>query len=263
MPSRLAASLFAWGALAAAAHAQAPRVLVVASNLDGGLVWVDDALAGRVGAPVALGAGARRVRLVPADGSWSVAPVEADVPEGPADTVRLRLDVPYHYRVESQPFGAAVVLETPSGTREPLGRTPLLVVRAAPLDGRLVVEADGFAPARVAPGAEAWNRHAVALAPLSARAEAPRGEVVRFRPRRAWVDVAALGVAVAATAVSIHYKFQADRLYDEYAGTRTQTGTGDPALRPRINALDDRADAALAVGTAGYALFAVRLIFRR
>lgn len=83
-----------------------------------------------------------------------------------------------------------------------------------------------------------------------------RGEAVRFRTSRVWVDAAALGLAVAATAVSVNYKFDADRRFAAYERT------GDPTLRPEIKRLDTRAAVALGVGMAGLGVFTLRLALR-
>lgn len=82
------------------------------------------------------------------------------------------------------------------------------------------------------------------------------GAPVRFVTRRAWVDGAALAVALAGTAVSVHYKFEADRLFADYEQT------GNPLLRPDIEALDRRAAVALGVGMAGLTVFTLRLALR-
>ena len=77
--------------------------------------------------------------------------------------------------------------------------------------------------------------------------------------RDLWVaddDGRLLGVALAGTAVSVHYKFQADRRFADYERT------GDPLLRPDIEALDDRAAVAFGVGMTGLALFTWRLAIR-
>lgn len=82
------------------------------------------------------------------------------------------------------------------------------------------------------------------------------GAPVRFVTRRAWVDGTALAVALAGTAVSVHYKFQADRLFADYEQT------GNPLLRPDIEALDRKAAFALGVGMVGLTVFTVRLALR-
>ena len=63
-------------------------------------------------------------------------------------------------------------------------------------------------------------------------------------------------MAVAAGAVSIHYKFKADRLNEQYEQT------GDAALRPRIHDLDTRAGVALGVMQVGVGVLALRFILR-
>ena len=71
-----------------------------------------------------------------------------------------------------------------------------------------------------------------------------------------WIEIAAGTVAVAAMALSIHYKFQADDYYDSYVAT------GDPALQPLYKAYDRRALVALGVGQVGLGVLAVRLATR-
>lgn len=104
-------------------------------------------------------------------------------------------------------------------------------------------------------GRQVWNRQVVLLEPLTPPAATAAMHLVE-RPRRRWIDAVALGTAVAAGAVAVHYKFKADRLYDDYLETT------DPALRPQIKANDTRSAVALGVMQAGVAVFAVRLVFR-
>ena len=68
--------------------------------------------------------------------------------------------------------------------------------------------------------------------------------------------MAAATVAVAAGAYSIHQKFQADDLYDEYQETR------DPALKSRVEAYDARALAGLGAMQVGLGVLTFRLIRR-
>ncbi len=135
------------------------------------------------------------------------------------------------------------------------GTTPFLGVFGRLLRDTRYVVWPGYVPAIIRPGWVEWNRHRGLLQLL----EAATPDVQPWRPtvrRRHWITYAALGVAVAATAVSIHYKFQADRLYARYKET------GDPALHPRIRSLDLRAGIALGVAQLGLGVAAFRLIFR-
>ncbi|HYE57941.1 MAG TPA: hypothetical protein VD948_05525, partial [Rhodothermales bacterium] len=218
------------------------RLLTVETNALDARVFVDSVLVGIARqSPFAILQSAQQVALEPPMGSWSVQGAVAPIPVGASPHVRL--DLPYHYRIESQPFDAAVTLESPSGVRTRLGTTPLELVRTRPLAGVLEVAREGYAPTRITPGDEVWNRHVVSLAPLAEPAR--EGYAEQYAPRRLWLDVALLGVAVAATAVSVHYKFQADGLFEQYRET------GDPELRPRITRLDTKAGIALSVAGAG------------
>ena len=61
---------------------------------------------------------------------------------------------------------------------------------------------------------------------------------------------------MAAGAVSIHYKFKADRLNDQYQEN------GDPELRPEINSFDTRAAVSLGVMQVGLGVLAIRFILK-
>ncbi len=80
-----------------------------------------------------------------------------------------------------------------------------------------------------------------------------------WRPRSTtlnWVDYALIAATGASAVVAIHYKFKADRLYDDYQET------GDPSLRGEIRALDRRSGIAVVGMQAGVGIFAVRLLLR-
>ncbi|HYE58856.1 MAG TPA: hypothetical protein VD948_10130, partial [Rhodothermales bacterium] len=236
------------------ASAAQTRLLTVETNAPDARVFVDSVLVGIAHqSPFAIPPTAQQLALQPPAGSWSVQGAVAPIPEGASPHVRL--DLPYHYRIESQPFDATVTLESASGVRMRLGTTPLDFVQAQPLDGVLVIAREGYVPARLTPGDAVWNRHVVPLTPLAAPSR--EGYAEQYAPRRLWLDAALLGVAVAATAVSVHYKFQADDLFEQYRET------GDPELRPRITRLDTKAGIALSVAGAGIGLFSVRLALRR
>jgi hypothetical protein len=243
----------AWLVMAVGAVAQ-PRLLTVETNAPDASVFVDSVRVGtaREG-PFAIADTARRVALYPPGGAWSLLGASSDIPAGP--TPRVRLDLPYHYRIESQPFDATVTLVAPSGVQTRLGATPLDLSRPQPLDGVLVVTRAGYAEARITPGTGIWNRHIVALTATGVPVR--EGFVERYAPRRLWLDAALVGVAVAATAVSVHYKFQADDLFEQYRET------GDPALRPRIERLDTQAGVALTAAGVSIGLFSLRLALRR
>ncbi len=94
-----------------------------------------------------------------------------------------------------------------------------------------------------------------------ANAAQPSGGLVpdSWRPastRLNWIDYSLLAATTAAAVLAIHYKFEADALYDDY------DATGDPALRPRIKALDVRSGVATGAMQAGVVVFGARLLLR-
>lgn len=239
-------------------YAQTQAYVAIRTNLPEATVYVDSVALGPASSGVlAVPAGAAHVRLVPpGHGSWSVPPVEAPLTVAAGDTVDVRLDFPHHYRVESVPFGASVYVETERG-RELLGKTPLYHTTPAPLPGRLVVEHPGYVIVRLEPGDDVWNAHSLSLSPeQDADPTAARVPWEPPRPPRRWIDYAAVGTAVAAGALAIHYKFKADNLYDDYVETT------DPALRPQIREYDTYSAVSLGVMQAGIGLFAIRLALR-
>ena len=243
---------------AGSVRAQEAVLVQIETNWPEATVFADTVRLG----PAARGAfvvppGTRQIRLMPpGDDVWSIQPVTAPLDAAPGDTLVLALAFPYHYRVESIPFGARVSVETPGG-RQSLGETPLLHQSERPLTGSMVVEANGYVPERVEPGVAIWNRHLLTLQPLTLQ-EAPTAEMVWSPPkkRRNWIDYTAAAVALGAGALAVHYKFKGDRLDERYRDT------GDPALRSRIRSFDTRSFVALGVMQTGVAVLAVRFVLR-
>lgn len=230
----------------------------ISTNARNALLFADSNYVGRVPAEYfAVPAQTRQLRLTLEEANtWSVPPIETDLQAAPGDSIEIEMRFPYRYRVESVPFGADVHLERGSEWIF-LGSTPLLHTAAEPLKDPLVVQRAGFAVERVSPGSDVWNRHLVMLDP-SAEVD-PTAAQVDWRPprqRRAWIDYVALGTAVVAGAVAVHYKFKADDLYATYQET------ADPALRDDIHAHDVRSGVAFGVMQGGLGLFALRLILR-
>ena len=240
---------------------QQGAVLRLETNEPHAMVFADSVWLG----PAAKGAfllpdGARLLRLVPpAMDAWSIERLQTSLGAYTSgDTLTLRLFFPYHYRVESIPFGASVYVDIGDGPLK-IGETPLTYRTEAPIAGEIVIEKDGYAPKRVAAGAEVWNRYVVALDPLPlapTAAASPDVSWMHPKKRRVWIDYVALGTALAAGALAVHFKTKADHRYDRYRET------GDPSLRPTIERLDTYSGIALGVSQAGLGLFAIRLIFR-
>lgn len=257
--SVLAVLALALPVLGPTAAAQAPVHLQVETNLPGAVLFADTLRVGPVheGMTLAVPAGTRRLRLAPPSAEvWSVEPLTASLSAAPGDTVRLDLRFPYHYAVQSVPYGASVYAVTAEGRRW-LGETPLVHEQATPLVGTLRVERPAYAAETLEPRDDVWNRFDVVLTPTAPLPEATH-EVAWTPPTRRlrWIDYAAAGAAIGAGLLTVHYKFKADRLYDQYEGTT------DPALRSDIKAYDTRAAVALGVMQAGVGVFAFRLVLR-
>lgn len=253
-----------WAALslmpAALAWGQAPVMVQVETNVADGALYADSTWLGAIRQGVyAVPAGTSELRLLLAEvDTWTVAPVTATLDAAPGDTVQVTLNAPYYYKVESVPFEAPVYLEGPDG-RTLLGHTPLLYTSETPLEGELVIDRKEYVTHRFEPGTKIWNRHVMMLEPARRAEPMVRASEVAWSPppkRRRWIDVTAGAVAVAAGAYSVHQKFKADDLFDQYQETR------DPALRDEIRAYDTRALVGLGVMQAGVGVIAVRFILR-
>lgn len=263
--SRLCLATLAALLLVAAPRAQdadsaaVPGRVLVETNLPDGVLRANGALLGAAGDGVFELAPGTYVLVLeePNREAWQVRRAEAEVVVRAGETVRVRLDVPYRYRVESFPYGATVALEGEGGTRT-LGETPLDLAVEEPLDGVLVVEKPGHASARQAAGEAADNRYSFVLRPLDFGAESAGETALRERgSSNTWIDVAAVGLAVGAGAVAVYYKFKGNEEYDAYA----RSG-GDPAQRSDFERYDTYSAIALGAMQVGIGVFAIRLVLR-
>jgi len=240
---------------------QSGAVLRLETNDPHAMVFADSVWLGPASKGVfVLPEGARVLRLVPpAADAWSIESVHAPLGAlAPGDTLALRLSFPYHYRVESIPFGASVYFVSEQG-RVPLGETPLTYRSDVPLTGELLIDKPGYETARVEAGAKVWNRYVFALTPVAPSSREDASPELSWRPpkpRRAWIDYVAVGTALAAGALAVHFKMKADHRFDRYRET------GDPSLRPTIERFDTYSGIALGVSQVGLGVFAIRLIFR-
>ena len=239
-------------------HAQQPVIVLLDTNLPGSIVYADSVRLG----PASQGTflvpeQTRQLRLIPPGGNtWTIAPVTTPFTASAGDTLELRLAFPFHYQIETIPYGASVFLDTPEG-RLPVGETPVLYKVAHIPDSPFLIELQGYMPEQLMPGQEVWNRYVMTLDPV--RVEEVQSAEMAWRPprrRHLWIDYTAAALAVTAGAISIHYKFKADRLNDRYLQT------GDPELRPRIEDLDTRAGIALGAMQVGVGVLALRFILR-
>ena len=238
-------------------RAQEQVIVHVQTNDPDAIVFADSLRLGRARLGVfRVPASARMLRLVASGGdAWSVDPQVTPLNATEGDTVRVHLPFPYHYNIETLPFGVAAYLVT-NGVRTALGKTPALFITHDVPTGVFVLERTGYQAARITPGREIWNPYLVSMEPLDADMMDPIGRPVRPARKHRWIDYSAAVLAIAGGALAVHYKFKADRLDDQYRET------GDPAARPRIQALDDRSYVSLGIMQTGLVVLAVRFTLK-
>ena len=255
----LALGFLLWLGLTQGTAAQTGPLVLIDTNLPSAVLYADSVRLGPVGdGLVRVPSAAKQLRLVPEADAWSIEPLTRAL-SGEAtsgDTLRFEMLFPYHYAIESIPFGADVYLEE-NGQKEALGTTPLLYRAETPLEGKLVLERQGYDEIRLAPGSDVWNRDVLVLDPLI-RSDVPTAEVDWNPPssRRTWIDYTAIGLAAAGGATAVYYKFKADDRYEAYQRT------GDPELRPEFRRYDLYSGVALGTMQVGLGVFALRLVFR-
>lgn len=234
-----------------------PAYVYIDTNFPEALVFADSLLVGGASSMLlAVPAASRSIRLTaPNPDVWSIAPITRSLDVVAGDTARVVMHFPYHYRIESEPFGADVLIQHLDQGRS-IGVTPLLYRSADPVEGSILVRRVGHISQSIQPGKAVWNRHVVHLEPIGELDTAIQMNLNPPRAQRKWIDYAALGTALAAGAFAVHYKFKADDLADEYERTR------DEALMPRIETQDFRAAVAFGVMQGGVAVFALRLVLR-
>lgn len=236
--------------------AQTQMVLHVDSNSPAAVVYADSVRLGLASAgPFRIPADTRAIRLRPGlMQDWSITPLMVPLAPAARDTLRLRMDFPFHHRLDTHPFGAQVFLIN-GPVRTSLGNTPMVHVTSHVSPGIFAIELEGYESVRLTPRAQIWNRYEVSLVPL---AEDIGSAQIWNAPkrRRSWIDYAAATLGVAAGVAAVHYKFKADRLDDRYKEF------GDPTLRPRIARLDDYSGIALGVMQLNLGVLAIRFALR-
>ena len=179
------------------------------------------------------------------------------------ETTRVTLVLPVRTRVESLPLGAEAVLVSADGREEVLGTTPLTVDRAGGLQGRVVVRADGFEAAE-APAPPDGGRVSLVLSPELTRGAAPEPYVLptaRRNTARVAVDYALVASTLAAGALAVHYKFQADAA-DEAYRAEGSSFRGVPAKRDEALRFDRLSGIALGASSASLGVLALRFALR-
>ena len=97
-----------------------PAYVYIDTNFPEALVFADSLLVGGASAMLlAVPAASRSIRLTaPNPGVWSIAPITQPLDVVAGDTARVVMHFPYHYRIESEPFGAGVHIEHPDQTAD-------------------------------------------------------------------------------------------------------------------------------------------------
>ena len=251
-------ALFGIG-LQGAVLAQDATHLVLDSNLPEATVYADSVWLGPARlSHFVIPSGTQTIRLVPeAADSWSIQPLIVTLEDEVQDTLTLTLNFPYHYKVESIPFGKNVYHER-DGQSSYLGKTPLLYEAEHVLEGELVIRDQGYEEVRLTAGEMVWNRHVVALNPIldDPMGIAPELALQSSKGSKKWIDYLAVGTALSAGALAVHFKLQADKKFDEYEET------GDPALRSEIEQLDTYSAISLGAMQVGIGVFAIRLVLK-
>jgi len=236
--------------------AQGHAIVILDTNYPEAIVYIDSVRFGPAHQQkFVVSPGDRTLRLLmPGEVIWSVAPVEQKLVLTAGDSVRVSLDFTPHHHIESLPSGAIVLLQ--NGLRRvPLGETPVTYRAREGMQGKFVLELAGYHAEEVIPGGDVWNRYTISLSPVTGLDVPSPSTSVRRRYR--WLSISAAALVVAGGVLTVHHKFKADRLNDEYQDT------GDPALRPRIARLDDRAAIALVGMQAGLVTIGVRFYLAR
>ena len=184
--------------------------------------------------------------------SWDAPRIQEEVTLSTNDTTEVILNIPKLYRFESFPLGAEVA-RVDNG--EVLGVTPFSYLGESDWKGEYKLSKSGY---RVYQSSDWSNRDVTVILDLIDEEKSSRIDVFERQdtPNSSRLLTASIvAVTAAAAAVSVHYKFKADRLYDEYVDIT------NPALRPEILRYDRYAGAALGVMQGGLVLLAVRLAF--
>lgn len=237
------------------AWAQARWVKLETNQIDS-FVYADSTWLGTAERSVfQIPASTEKLILVPRSADvWSVPAISQRLEESELDTLTVKLNFPYYYRLETVPSGVDIY-QTDGTIRSHLGTSPLDYVSDTPLQGELIFDRPGYVTRRVEPGDEIWNRHLVLLESVEQMDPLLRTGIRGSTQNLKWIDYVAVGTTVVGGLLAIHYKTKADRLYDQYAETR------DRALKPDVEQFDLYSGIALGAMQVGLGVLAFRLIF--
>lgn len=159
------------------------------------------------------------------------------------------------YRFETLPFGADVVLKD-GGEEKILGSTPLVFEGNLSPNASITFRKLGYKSAQMVIDRTVFSQKMVILEQEALPTHLSVKQWLKPRPQTWWADALAGAVVVAGGAYSVHNKFKADAIYDDYAKT------GDPLLRPSMKRFDTRAGWGLAAAETGLAFITLRLVLR-
>lgn len=244
----------------ASAQAQPAATLIVEATQ--GTVLVDGVEAGEPGEVLALEAGERQVWLVDAVDAWNPRIDSARVALAAGDTLRLAMALPIRTRIETQPVGAEVTLIAADGSARSLGPAPLTVDLREESMAELEAELAGYVSARQ-PVDGAPLVQMILTPEAGARVE-PVVQTFATRRgarRRTLIDIGIGAATLAAGAVAVYYKFEADAVDDRYRDPESLE-RGNEALRQEALRLDRRSGIALGAMQAGIGVLALRFVLR-
>lgn len=244
----------------ASAQAQPAATLIV--DAVQGQVLVDEREVGAPGEALSVEPGTRHVWLVDNVGTWNPRIDSARVELAAGDTLRLAMRLPIRTRIETHPVGAEVSVIAADGSSRALGTAPLTVDLPEGGMAELVAEADGYAPARRALDASPLVRLTLTPEPgLQVEPVVQTFETRRAVRRRTLIDIGIGAATLAAGAVAVYYKFEADAVDDRYRDPES-IQRGDEALRQEALRLDRRSGIALGAMQAGLGVLALRFVLR-
>lgn len=246
--------------LVASAQAQPAATLIVDAGQ--GTVVIDGTVAGAPGEALAVEPGTRLIWLVDDPDAWNPRIDSSQVGLAAGDTLRIEMSLPLRTRVETNPVGAEVTLVSADGSMRVLGAAPLSVDLHEGQLAELVAELAGHSS----------TRQPVQGSPLVQMTLTPEAGV-RVEPivqtfatrraarRRTLVDIGIGAATLAAGAVAVYYKFEADAIDDRYRDPESLQ-RGDESLRQEALRLDRRSGVALGAMQVGLGVLALRFVLR-
>jgi len=244
----------------ASAQAQPAATLVVDAHE--GVVVIDGEETGAPGEALAINAGEHVIWLVDEVGAWNPRIDSTRVELVAGDTLRLSMALPIRTRIESQPVGAKITLVTADGAARQLGSAPMTVDLPEGAMAELVADLDGYVTQRRSVDASPLVR--LDLAPETGVRVEPMVQTFATRRasrRRTLIDLGIGAATLAAGAVAVYYKFEADEVDDRYRDPESLQ-RGDEVLRQEALSLDRRSGVALGAMQVGIGVLALRFVLR-